>query len=799
MKRLFVKLIFVFFFAFPIFSQEEVPDSKKPNTWDDSSQIVVTGTKTPKLLKDSPVPTQVVSRERMEAKGDTSLFEALKGVTGVVPEINCANCNYSGIRLNGLDTQYNQILFNGVPIVSSLAQVYLYQQVPESMIDKIEVVKGGGSTLYGPGAVGGVINIQVRRPKKNSAEFSTQQSYINGSIPMNYSSASGSKVSMNGKHGIYVFGGIKKNNPYFHNEDEFSEINKMDMQNIGVSGFASPFEDTEFSYTLFNTSESRRGGSDYQVEPFQSGITEQLKTINNTGILKWEQKVSSMVSYNLYVSGSSIERESYFGANPNLHYINPSNNTIDWNFFRYANIHQLLNPPAVTNGQADWDGDGLPDEDIGSNAFGRTNGQVGFAGGEFILNFDEYGKLMLGFQEQQEKLQDRQANKNMQYLDHYHRFLNGELIQDPNIDLNTFYRYKGETRQNNRNVGMFTQYEYKLNDIFEIVVGIRKDKHSKLKKEVYSPRAALLYHVTKNLDWRTAYSTGFRAPQVYVEDFHLAVISGEATRIENSPNLKPETSRSYTSSFTYTDKFFDIDMEFLAGGFYTRLYDAFNEEPSTNGVFLRKNTTGAEVYGGELQYKANTRNFHLGLGGTVQKSHYIDPRPVLGDNDLLIVPEENRFFNPANMFSIEVNEQVYSIPFPTKFASRNPYLFNGGTYSKNFSKIPAIYGNIFMGYTLNDWMFSTDVMLFGRQYVPHFAGYTSFDRFEKTEAMIDWSLRVSYKFYRDRDMYYELFAGVKNVMNHYQRDIDKGIFRDVTYFYGPAMPRTYYAGVKGKF
>ena len=134
--------------------------------------VVITGTGTPEIYEDTPVKTVVIPHRLIEKKHSVNLAEALSFTTGVRVENDCQNCNFSQVRILGLDGKYSQILIDGDPVVSSLAGVYGLEQIPAEMIDQIEVVKGGGSSLYGGGAVAGVINLITRRPVTNQVHLS---------------------------------------------------------------------------------------------------------------------------------------------------------------------------------------------------------------------------------------------------------------------------------------------------------------------------------------------------------------------------------------------------------------------------------------------------------------------------------------------------------------------------------------------------------------------------------------------------------------------------------------------------
>jgi outer membrane receptor for ferrienterochelin and colicins len=139
-----------------------------------AATVVVTATRTGRRLDDVPVRTELVTKDAIERLGARTLADAVEFTTGVRVETNCQNCNFSQIRLLGLEGPYTQILIDSQPVISSLAQVYGIEQLPARMIERIEVVKGGGSALYGPGSVGGVINIISREPSKTGAVVETR-------------------------------------------------------------------------------------------------------------------------------------------------------------------------------------------------------------------------------------------------------------------------------------------------------------------------------------------------------------------------------------------------------------------------------------------------------------------------------------------------------------------------------------------------------------------------------------------------------------------------------------------------
>lgn len=126
--------------------------------------VVVTGTMKEVTKMNSPIPIEVYAPSFFLKNPTPNIFEALSMVNGVQPQINCNVCNNGDIHINGLEGPYTMILIDGMPIVSSLATVYGLAGIPNSLVKRMEIVKGPASTLYGSEAVGGVINIITKEP-----------------------------------------------------------------------------------------------------------------------------------------------------------------------------------------------------------------------------------------------------------------------------------------------------------------------------------------------------------------------------------------------------------------------------------------------------------------------------------------------------------------------------------------------------------------------------------------------------------------------------------------------------------
>lgn len=129
-------------------------------------EVVVTGTQRTVLRSASPVPVEVYTPQFFKKNPGPAIFDILQQVNGVRPQLNCNVCNTGDIHINGLEGPYTLILIDGMPIVSSLSTVYGLSGIPPSLVERIEIIKGPAASLYGPEAIGGLINVITKHPAK---------------------------------------------------------------------------------------------------------------------------------------------------------------------------------------------------------------------------------------------------------------------------------------------------------------------------------------------------------------------------------------------------------------------------------------------------------------------------------------------------------------------------------------------------------------------------------------------------------------------------------------------------------
>lgn len=221
---------------------------------DELEEVVVSGTLKPVSRLKSSVPVEVYSNTFFKANSTASIFEALEIVNGVRPQLNCNVCNTGDIHINGQEGSYTMILIDGLPMISGLSSVYGLSGIPQSLIERVEIVKGPASTLYGSEAIGGVINLITKIPENTSKlsfdSFVSEWGELNVDLGYRY------KVSEQST-GILGVNYFNYSNPIDNNEDGFTDLALQDR----ISIFNKINIGRDFSVATRLIHENRWGGS----------------------------------------------------------------------------------------------------------------------------------------------------------------------------------------------------------------------------------------------------------------------------------------------------------------------------------------------------------------------------------------------------------------------------------------------------------------------------------------------------------------------------------------------------------
>jgi len=296
----------------------------------------------------SPVVVNQLTTKTFEATNSNSLSQGLNYMPGLRVETNCQNCGTQEVRINGLEGQYSQILIDGLPVFTSLSKMYGLEQLPTNMIEQVEVVRGGGSVLYGTNAIGGIINIVTKEPEKNSYQAKYGLSLIDGKSADNILSLNTSFVDRSKKSGISLFGNMRNRNSWDANNDGFSEIGKNRASSIGFRSYTKPTLHDKLTFEYHYISEYRRGGDNMGRPPHEALIAETTDyRIHSGGAGYTHLSKDNKQKLTINVSAQRTGRDSYYGGGKDL---NGYGNTSELSLAGIAkyeiNMDKLLFMPA---------------------------------------------------------------------------------------------------------------------------------------------------------------------------------------------------------------------------------------------------------------------------------------------------------------------------------------------------------------------------------------------------------------------------------------------------------------------
>ena len=531
----------------------------------DIDEVVVSANRNETKRSMAPNLVNVIGSKVFDITQSTCLAKGLNFQPGVRTEDDCQNCGFTQVRINGLDGHYSQILVNSRPVFSSLNGVYGLEHIPANMIDRVEVVRGGGSALFGASAIGGTINIITKEPLHNSASFAHNFMSQGGANSFdNVTTGNVSLVTNDNKAGVYAYGQTRTRQGYDYDGDGYTELPELNNQTFGLNSFLRLNPYSKLSLQYHGIHEFRRGGNKLNQAPHEANIAEQVEhNIQGGGLTYDFYSPNEKDRLSAYFSFQTTARKSYYGG--------------------------------IGEGTEE-------DKETAEKAYGTTHNFTYVAGTQYVHSFDKLlfmpSDLTLGGEYNFDGLKD---------------FIIG---------------YDRHFKQNVCIGSFFFQNEWK-NKQWSFLVGGRLDKHNLVDHIIFSPRANLRFNPTENVNLRITYAGGFRAPQAFDEDLHVGVVGGERLVTTLAKNLKEERSNSFSVSADLYHRFGNVQTNLLIEGFYTDLNNVFAlrqlSQPDAQGntVQERYNAYGAKVLGLNIEGKATfTRWFSLQAGVTLQQSHY---------------------------------------------------------------------------------------------------------------------------------------------------------------------------------
>ncbi len=730
------------------------------------NQVVVTGTRTQHYVKNVPIRTEVLTSQAIVNKNAQNVFEALENTPGIRVEQQCQFCNFSMVRMQGLGAEHTQVLLDGEPIYSGLAGVYGLQQMNTNDLDRIEIVKGAGSALYGSSAVAGAINLISKEP---TFEPSIKADLQFGNFGYKNYNASGSW--RNDRIGLNIFaqrtemdaidatmnGTTRKE---VKHKDGVSDRVENKVNNLGFGlYFFSPFaKNDKLILRGKATDEMRRGGvltDDQYMNPFTE-TTENINTKRLTSELTYTLPIGEKSQLDFALAYVNHRREAtndtYLGSYKETH--NDKSPAVE--SMRPYLAKENTVTPSLTFG----------------TKLGNHNLLIGAQG--YFTRLRETGLYAITGKE----------------TDPYY---------------GTDYTSIGKKHANE--LGFFLQDEWDVTPELCVVPGLRVDSHSsgeeytsskkvfdgnfpetKFNETSVNPRLAVKYSPSSNFVLRANVGTGFRAPYGFSEDLHLC--SG-SPRVWKSSDLKAEKSLSFNVSADYYGKNYQLSANIFRTNLKNKIAfgDADDKVRGLGYTYQWENKGDAYVQGIELGAKVNiVRNLTANLNWTFNQGKYKDVRDewkydnIIGDLEDAIIEagDDAEAVNKAkaNLANVKGREAEY------KAFEKD---------SKQISRFPQMTGDFTLDYTPGTWTFTLTSSLQGKMYIDYMAeGGMQDSKIKKTDTFMLFNCRVAKKL----GQMFTLYAGGKNIFSYIQ---DEKHTDDAAFMYAPVFGATWYVGASVRF
>ena len=542
-------------------------------------EVVVSATRNRVNKKEAPIVVNTLGEKLINATQSLAVSESLNYSPGVRVETNCQNCGFTQVRLNGLDGSYSQILVNSRAVFSALNSVYGLEQIPTQIIDKVEIVRSGGSALFGSNAIAGTVNIITKDPVLNTWEVGSYLGLIDGDTPDRLLNFNTSLVADDLKSGATFYGIHRNRDEWDANGDGFTEIVELKNTTFGTKLYHKPTERSRITLDATVLNEYRRGGDRLDLPPHLTDITEELTHNTIMGGLSYDFNNEENTNYySIYSSVQYTDRDSYYGG---------------------------------------LGGERTPQDSLTAlNAYGITKDIAVASGFQFTKQLKR-DVLTSGIEYNISNTEDEIIGYNRRV--------------DQNVDaIGIYAQYEWKPSKSfSALIGSRIDYinvdgTYTVGDISRSV---------DISQTTLNPRLTIAYELTDDLKFRGGYARGFRAPQAFNEDLHISSVGGEPQFVILSNDLEAEFSNAFTGSLNYTKEFNTTQTNFLVEGFYTSLENPFtlvstgSQLPNGSIVEEVRNGEGAIVYGANFEFGVSpSKKWLFQLGGTLQRTEYDEPQ-----------------------------------------------------------------------------------------------------------------------------------------------------------------------------
>lgn len=562
----------------------------KPDT-QELEEVVVTGSRARTDRQKSPMVVKVIGKQTLDRVQAVSLGQGIDFQPGLRYEDNCQLCGFSQLRMNGLSGDYTQILIDGRPIFGPLSG-YGLDQIPAVVIDRIEAVSGGGSSLYGRNAIAGTVNIITKQPVIDGFQIKTHTALTDGERSDDNISFAASTADDHLNTGGYFYGNFRRRNGWDANGDQYSEIPKLSNHSFGFNSYYKPGDRSKVKLESHFINEFRRGGTDFGKTLNESEFALQLKHQIYGGQLRYELDSRDQTNhYSAYLSSQTV--------------------------YRKKDVHKRMVMQSMEKPMSGMKSmSGMKPMDM--NMYDRARSFSGIGGLQWDKTFHRV-------------LHDRAA------------WISGVAVNCDKLKLKYSHKKDTDPKKDDQkvwNTAIYSRFSFNPIEKLTTSIGARLDlvsvtndylfqddteRQTDYSTGVLSPRVNLRYDFSNHLRLRTSYASGFRTPQATILMMVDDTPAGKNLKTEKSDNLTASFDWDHTSSRLYT--------EILLEGFYTQIDHPFITEPQDNDDYLSKvkrNGSGAYVSG--INFRIDNsfdQKIQTQVGITWQAARYDKPEEIL--------------------------------------------------------------------------------------------------------------------------------------------------------------------------
>jgi iron complex outermembrane receptor protein len=304
-------------------------------------EVVVSTTRSTRTIQNIPTRIETIGLEELGEKAimnSANISLVLRESTGIQIQQSSLSSGNSSIRIQGLDGRYTQLLKDGFPLYGGFANGLSIMQIPPLDLNQFEIIKGSSSTLYGGGAIAGLVNMVSKTPDKETPMLD---------IMLTQTQALGSTANVfygdrKGKIGYTLYGSAHRQQAYDPDGDDFTNLPQTTAFSFNPKLFYYPSEQTTFWFGVNGTYDDRIGGDLTLIEEGANGIHQYFEEntsirVNTQAVL--EHQIADNKALQIKNSVAYFDRTL---TTPNLSFLGNQ-----WNSFTELNY-------SIKNEQSDW-------------------------------------------------------------------------------------------------------------------------------------------------------------------------------------------------------------------------------------------------------------------------------------------------------------------------------------------------------------------------------------------------------------------------------------------------------------